>query len=173
MPSMSPQPLARTLADASRRWFLGSETWIRVGTEESAGSLVIVEHLIPPGSQSPWHVHHTQDEVLYVVEGTITVIIGGDRGTLGRSGCTFGPRGIPHGFRVEGEATARLLLICTPGEGFDRFIHEAERAGDRGWLSGAPASGRGQDRSAGRPARHEAPGAPASLKEPARGGSGM
>jgi len=63
--------------------------------------------------------------VLYVVEGTVTVIIGGDRGTLGRSGCTFGPRGIPHGFRIEGEATARLLLICTPGEGFDRFIHEA------------------------------------------------
>jgi hypothetical protein len=36
MSSTSAQPLASTRADASRRWFLGSETWIRVGTAESA-----------------------------------------------------------------------------------------------------------------------------------------
>ncbi len=120
--------MATMLADASRRWFLGTETWIRVGTEQSAGSLAIVEHFIPPQAESPWHVHNSQDESLYVIEGAVTVLVGDNRWTVGAGGCTFGPRGVPHGFRVEGETPARLLLICTPGDGFDRFIHDASEA---------------------------------------------
>ena len=33
----------------------------------------------------------------------------------------FGPRGIPHGFMVIGDAPARMLLLCSPG-GFEQFI---------------------------------------------------
>jgi hypothetical protein len=35
----------------------------------------------------------------------------------------YGPRGIPHGFRVEGAQPARMLLQCIPG-GFEHFIIE-------------------------------------------------
>ena len=35
----------------------------------------------------------------------------------------YGPRGIPHGFRVEGDQPARVLLQCTPG-GFEHFVME-------------------------------------------------
>jgi quercetin dioxygenase-like cupin family protein len=125
MPSDSPQPLATILADTSRRWFLGTETWIRVRTEDSAGSVAVVEHLIPPGAGSPWHIHNSIDEVLYIIDGTVNVIVGENRWTVGPGGCAFGPRGVPHGFRVEGEAPARILLVCTPGGDFDRFIYEA------------------------------------------------
>lgn len=124
-PSAPVAPFASERDGASRRWFLGSEAWIRVSTEASGGSLAVVENRIPPGAESPWHVHLTQDECLVVLEGTVTVIVGSDRWTLGPGGFAFGPRNVPHGFRVEGHCPARLLLICTPGDGFDRFITAA------------------------------------------------
>ena len=33
----------------------------------------------------------------------------------------FGPRNIPHGFKVLGDKPARLLLLCAPG-GFEQFV---------------------------------------------------
>jgi len=117
--------LASILADEPRRWFLGTQAWIRVGTEHSGGSLAIVEQMIPAGAESPWHVHRTQDESIYVLDGQVTVMVGEEHWTLGPGDCAFGPREVPHGFRVQGETPARLLLICTPGAGFDRFIHQA------------------------------------------------
>lgn len=44
---------------------------------------------------------------------------------LGPGDYAFGPREVPHGFRVQGQTPARLLLIYTPGAAFDRFIHQA------------------------------------------------
>jgi quercetin dioxygenase-like cupin family protein len=122
---MTPAPLVSILADEPRRWFLDSQAWIRVGTEHSGGSLAIVEHVIPAAAQSPWHIHHTQDESFYVLDGQVTVIVGEQRWTLGPGDCAFGPREVPNGFRIEGHTPARVLLICTPGAGFDRFIYEA------------------------------------------------
>lgn len=125
-PAIASEPLASILAEENRRWFLGSQAWIRVGTEQSSGSVAIIEQLILPGD-SPWHVHHTQDEGFYVIDGSLTVIVGEQRWTLGPGDYAFGPRNIPHGFRVEGETPTRLLLVCTPAAGFDRFIYQASQ----------------------------------------------
>jgi hypothetical protein len=35
----------------------------------------------------------------------------------------YGPRDIPHGFRVIGTAPARMLLMCAPA-GFERFVRD-------------------------------------------------
>lgn len=134
-PSPSRTPVVGAPTDATRRWFLGSQTWVRVRTADSGGAEAIVEQLIPPGAESPWHVHHTQDETLYVLEGSVTVLIGDDQWTLDPGGCAFMPRSIPHGFRIEGAGRARILLICTPGEGFDRFV---EQAGEPAATPGSP-----------------------------------
>jgi quercetin dioxygenase-like cupin family protein len=124
-PPMAPAPLVSLRANAARRWFLDQQTWIRVGTEQSGGSVAIVEHLIPAAAESPWHIHHAQDESIYVLEGSITMLVGDDHWTLGPGDYALGPREVPHGLRVEGETAARVLLICTPGAGYDRFIQEA------------------------------------------------
>ncbi len=51
-------------------------SWMVKATgEQTGGRLSLVEHLVPAGSASPLHVHHTEDESFYVIEGHLTVIV--------------------------------------------------------------------------------------------------
>lgn len=91
--------------------FLGLSTWIRADRERTGGTLSMIEQVIPAGFELPWHVHHTEDELFYVIDGAVTVIVDGATVALGAGGYAFGPRGVPHGFRVEGDRPARILLM--------------------------------------------------------------
>ncbi|MBZ9939383.1 cupin domain-containing protein [Mesorhizobium sp. BR1-1-16] len=103
--------------------FLGLPTWIKADRAKTGGSLSLVEQIIPPGFESPWHVHHSEDESFYVIDGTVTVIVGDTITTLQAGDFGFGPRGTPHGFRVEGSGPLRLLFLTTGGD-FADFIAE-------------------------------------------------
>ncbi len=91
--------------------------------EQTGGAFGLIEHVIAPGEESPWHVHHTEDESFYVVEGQMTILCGEQKVQAGPGTFVYGPREVPHGFRVEGDHPARVLLQCTPG-GFERFVIE-------------------------------------------------
>jgi quercetin dioxygenase-like cupin family protein len=110
-------------AGAAPRWFLSTLTWIRGDAASTEDRLSLVEQLIPAGFESPWHLHHTEDESFYVLEGKMTVIVGEKRKTLNTGDFAFGPKGVPHGFRIEGDTPARILLI-TSGGGFASFVSE-------------------------------------------------
>jgi mannose-6-phosphate isomerase-like protein (cupin superfamily) len=103
--------------------FLGLPTWIKANRQRTGGRLSLIEQIIPAGFESPWHIHHSEDESFYVIEGAMSVIVGDNRVSLGQGGYTFGPRGIAHGFRIEGDGPARILLITTGGD-FADFIAE-------------------------------------------------
>jgi quercetin dioxygenase-like cupin family protein len=122
MPSAD-RPSASTREEAKALWFLGVLTWVRAAGEQTRGAYALVEHVVPAGAASPLHVHHAEDETFYVIEGRLTILCGDARIAAGPGTWAFGPRGIPHGFRVEGDAPARLLLLATPS-GFERFILE-------------------------------------------------
>ena len=113
-----------TGATAAEIRFLGLPTWIKAGQHNTGGRLSLIEQIIPPGFESPWHVHRVEDESFYVIAGEMTVITGETRVRLGPGGYAFGPRGVPHGFRIEGDAAARILLITTGG-GLADFVAES------------------------------------------------
>jgi glyoxylate utilization-related uncharacterized protein len=75
---------------------------------------------MPAGFASPYHMHRNEDESFYVVEGEMTFYVGDERVKAGAGAFVYGPRGIPHGFEVEGTAPARILLQNYPG-GFEGF----------------------------------------------------
>jgi quercetin dioxygenase-like cupin family protein len=104
-------------------WFLGAETWVRATSEQTSGALGLVEHILEPGFASPYHLHHNEDEAFYVLEGQLRFVSEGRSWVVGAGGFAFLPREIPHGFRVEGDTTARCLLLVTPG-GFEGFVAE-------------------------------------------------
>jgi mannose-6-phosphate isomerase-like protein (cupin superfamily) len=123
MTLQSPMPKSVEAVPSERRWFLGLPTWIRASGAETNGTLSLIDQVIPAGIASPWHVHHTEDESFYVIDGTMTVVVGDHAVTLKAGDFGFGPRGIPHGFRIEGATPARILLM-TNGGGLGAFVRE-------------------------------------------------
>jgi quercetin dioxygenase-like cupin family protein len=114
------QPLLNTRDDSPFR-FLGLPTLMRATGQTTNGAFGLVEQVLPPGFASPYHTHHLEDEAFYVLEGEVAFVCGGKWLTAGPGGYVFGPRNIPHGFKVQGAAQARMLLLCAPA-GFEQFV---------------------------------------------------
>lgn len=110
-----------TPATALRR-FLSFNVRI-LGNGSDTGGLHAVELHLPSGESSPWHVHHEEDEWFYVIEGELEVIVGDSRVRLGAGQFAFGPRDVPHGFRITSKTPARLLVITVGGR-FSDFVAE-------------------------------------------------
>ena len=104
-------------------YFLGLPTILRATRQTTNGAFGLIENLMPPGFASPYHTHHLEDEAFYVLEGEMAFVCDGNWTIAGPGTYVFGPRNIPHGFKVLGDAPARMLLLCTPG-GFDQFVAE-------------------------------------------------
>jgi mannose-6-phosphate isomerase-like protein (cupin superfamily) len=105
-------------------WFLGLPTIMRSTGETTNGAFALIEHLtMPPGFATPYHMHHLEDEAFYVLEGDVAFVCDGKWFNVGAGAYVFGPRMIPHGFRVEGAAPAKMLILCAPA-GFERFVLE-------------------------------------------------
>jgi steroid delta-isomerase-like uncharacterized protein len=116
-------PYVNTREDAAFR-FLGIPTLMRSTAETTDGAFGLMEHwAMPVGFASPYHTHHREDESFYVLEGEIAFVSGGKWLKAGPGTFVYGPREIPHGFKVIGHSSARMLLMCTPG-GFERFVVE-------------------------------------------------
>ena len=104
--------------------FLGLPTLVRATGLTTNGAFGLVEHLMmPPGFASPYHTHQLEDEAFYVLEGDMAFVCDGKWRAVGPGAYIFGPRHVPHGFKVLGEGPARMLLLCAPG-GFEQFVVE-------------------------------------------------
>lgn len=119
----------RSPAATSERRFLGLPTWIKADRAVTGGHFSLIEQVIPPGFESPWHLHRSEDEAFYVIEGQLVVIFEGSQQVLQPGDFAFGPRGIPHGFRIVGDTPARVLLMTT-GSDFADFIAETSVPSD-------------------------------------------
>ncbi len=75
------------------------------------------------------HVHNRDDEYFYVVEGSITVNVGGEVFEAGPRAFVFLPRGIPHSWDVT-SGTATVLMITTPA-GLEEFLGEYHTAASK------------------------------------------
>ena len=104
-------------------YFLGLPTILRATGQTTNGAFGLIENLMPPGFASPYHTHHLEDEAFYVVAGHMAFVCDGHWTMAGPGSFVFGPRNIPHGFKVVGDAPAHMLLLCTPG-GFEQFVAE-------------------------------------------------
>ena len=91
---------ATAVAAVPPRAFLSTLVWIKADGAGTAGTQSLIEILAPAGWATPWHVHHTHDEYFYLLEGTITAQVGDARVVLKPGDFAFGPRGVPHGYRV-------------------------------------------------------------------------
>lgn len=107
----------------------------KIASKDSGGTLLLSEYFLPPGGGTPLHVHGHEDETFFVIEGEVTFSVNGSRLVAAAGATVFGPRGVPHCFKNCAEKPARMLLVVTPGENFEKFYEVVGVAGADG---GAP-----------------------------------
>lgn len=117
---MGTQPYALEREEGQAVWFLGALLIVKATGEQTGGAFGLTDHVLPAGWASPYHMHQNEDEAFYVVEGEMTFYVGDERVKAKSGTFVYGPRGVPHGFAVEGTAPARMLLLNTPA-GFEGF----------------------------------------------------
>ena len=105
-------------------WFTGCLATILARGEQTGGKLAIVEFTHPAGYATPHHRHDDQDEAFYVLEGAMRGYCGEQTWRATKGSFVWLPRGIPHGYAVDGDETLRTLAITLPA-GFASFVIEA------------------------------------------------
>ena len=113
-------PIALGPDEGEARWFLGTLVSLKSTHESTGGRVAVMENYAPRGSGSPLHVHHNEDEWFYVIEGELTLWVGGRTVTAPAGSFVYGPRDIPHTFTVSSDE-ARFLLVTEPA-GFENFM---------------------------------------------------
>lgn len=99
---------------------------IALASRETGGTIGIVENLVQPGWPGPPLHHHAFDETFCILDGELIFQLGADR-VVGRTGDTlFVPRGAHHTLANLSAASARYLLLCTPGGFEQKFGPDAD-----------------------------------------------
>lgn len=101
-------------------------TAVLVRGAQTAGRLAMIATTEHPGSEPPCHCHHWEDEVLYVLHGTVALYCDGTwtRHTAGSTAVV--PRGTEHTFAVLTPA-AQLLTSFAPA-GLEGWYGEGDAA---------------------------------------------
>lgn len=87
---------------------------------ETACAYSISEWWLDPRTGGPGpHAHDDNDDIFYVIEGTITFLIGDRWEPVAKGGFVRASRGVQHDFRNDTDERAGLLNIYIPG-GFER-----------------------------------------------------
>ncbi len=102
------------------RWWLGALAVIKATAADTGGHLTVLDVTDPPGVEAPLHVHHKEDEAFWVLEGDVTFEVGGMTIQAGAGDFVFGPRDVPHRYKV-GDSGSRMLFMLTPG-GFEDLV---------------------------------------------------
>ena len=105
------------------RWFFGGLVEVKASAADTGGRYTLLDVTMPAHAAAPLHVHHTEDEGFYVLEGSVTVHVGDESVTLRAGQHAFGPREVPHRFDI-GPDGAHMLWVLTPG-GFEALVEEA------------------------------------------------
>ena len=105
-----------------QRWFFGMLAEVKASAADTGGQYTLLEITAPAGLETPLHVHYEDGEGFYVLEGSVTIVVGDETLELTAGRHAYGPRDVPHRFIV-GPDGARMIWVLAPG-GFEDFIED-------------------------------------------------
>ncbi|MCQ8782101.1 cupin domain-containing protein [Mangrovibrevibacter kandeliae] len=70
----------------------------------------------PVGTFVPPHIHPTQDEFVYMLEGRLDVLLDGKEGFAGPGDLVRLPKGVPHGLFNKSHAEVKCLFWVSPAQ---------------------------------------------------------
>lgn len=111
-------PFVRRQDDGERYSMFGALTFIKATGEETGGAYGLIEQRANAGMATPLHVHHAEDELWFVIDGRLSLHVDGETVTVEAGDVAFGPRGVPHAFRVDEDESRYLIVRNAGGESF-------------------------------------------------------
>jgi mannose-6-phosphate isomerase-like protein (cupin superfamily) len=103
----------------------------KVLPRETAGGLFLIEHMhLQKGGGPPLHLHYTQEEYFYVMEGTFLFQVGDQRVQLHPGESVLGPRSVPHTFTSISDQPGHMLIAFTPAGQMEDFFRAAGEPGE-------------------------------------------
>ena len=109
-------------------YHFGIDFTVKSSEVQTGSGVAILEYVTKHGEEPPSHTHQTEDEMFYVLEGSITFHCGTETFDLEPGGFIFLPRGIQHGYTIHGRDVVRLLVITSP-------VREGVSGGWQGFVS--------------------------------------
>ncbi|MEV0714277.1 quercetin 2,3-dioxygenase [Asanoa sp. NPDC050611] len=105
-----------------QRWVAGDMYSVKVTAEQTNGLLGFIEASVPPGGGPVAHVHNTDSEAFYVLDGELEFLDGDETYTARAGDFVFVPPGIRHRFRNKALHTAKMLFLFSPGGLEESFV---------------------------------------------------
>ncbi len=143
VPKLEPIPGSKAFihtADEAPAYWMQNFLWIMLADrEDTGGRWSMMEQLMPKGVGPPPHRHLWSDETFYILDGTITFLIGDEVKTASKGAFINVPR---HGFRVDSD-TARILNGYTPASWEAIVAENGKRTADRTLPTPGPVGGAG------------------------------
>ncbi|MBL8761690.1 MAG: cupin domain-containing protein [Phycisphaerae bacterium] len=99
----------------------GDISYIKLSAGDTGDRLSFTEYHVEPGAGPPLHVHALEDETFYILDGTLSFHVGGERFEATPGTTLFGPRGVPHCFKNNIGRVAKMIPIVTPPKNFEDF----------------------------------------------------
>ena len=111
------------------QWENGNLTTNLAERKDTNGAFFLVEAVLAPGTEPPPHVHTSEDELFYVLEGEFDVYVGKEAFKVEAGECVFLPRFKPHAFVIRSPRLHVLALFTPAGleEAFRSMSTPAQR----------------------------------------------
>jgi mannose-6-phosphate isomerase-like protein (cupin superfamily) len=103
-------------------WILGDLLTFKV--HEESESVGIFEVEVPPEGGAGPHLHRTQDETHYVLEGQFEFLLGERKVSAGVGSVVYVPRTTVHAFTNTGTQKGKILFIEGPAGALERWLEE-------------------------------------------------
>lgn len=126
---------------------MGIDFTVKVSETRAGSGAAVHEYTTRKGEEPDPHVHPTEDEIFYVLDGKISFHCAAQTFDLAPGGMVFLPCGMEHGYSIHGDEPVRLLVITAPvrdgAGGWGGFVaeHFETRASDQEKLFLPPVNG--------------------------------
>jgi quercetin dioxygenase-like cupin family protein len=110
---------------------IGIEVTVKAGEHRTTNGAAVIEFTTRKGEEPEEHVHETEDEMFYVLDGKLAFNCERRRFDAGPGDFVFLPRGKRHGYSIRSHKPVRLLVITAPPrkseKGWSGFVGDFEK----------------------------------------------
>lgn len=101
----------------------GASMTYKVTAEDTGGAYSLAMEITPPHGGLPLHIHHREDEAMYILEGEYEIQCGDQVFRAIPGTFAFLPKNVPNRYQNVGDTPGKFLYITSPG-GFEKLVEQ-------------------------------------------------